>query len=193
MSLSRRLDPRARMLAQRPWTARERTIVWRGLCGRMAIAIEPFLGFVFFGLFTWGIVWRAHHVRSDSTLIVLAPIFALGALAFFVYFIALLAAPVLAFAQTRKPIYVVDGYVRYRPPDQDSAPNECGYIAVLFEDESVAGEWRAIGRRAYPQRTIPSMVEFSAFGGIHSIDGKSTGVLPDGDIPPLAIGIAPRR
>lgn len=193
MPLSRRLDPRARMLAQRPWTPRERRIVWRGLCGRMAIAVEPLLGLVFFSFFTWGIIWRAHHVASDSTLIVIAPIFALGAFAFFGYFIAVLAAPIVAYMQTYRPIYVVDGYVRYRPPDEDSAPGECGYMAVLFEDQTVACEWRACGKQRYPTRTIPAMVEFSTFAGVHTIDGKPTGLLPNGELPPLAIGIAPRH
>ncbi len=193
MSPSRQLDPRARQLAKRPWTHRERTIVWRGLTGRMAIAIEPLAGFVFFSLFTWGIVWRAHHVKGDATLIAVAPIFALGAVAFLGYFIAVLAAPILAYAQTRRPIYVVDGYVRYRPPDDGTAPGECGYVAVLFEDKSVACEWRARGKKAYPACTIPAMAEFSTFAGIHTIDGKSTGLLPDGELPPLTIGIAPRH
>jgi hypothetical protein len=181
------------MLAQRPWTARERRVVWRGLTGRMAIAIEPLLGVVFFSLFTWGVIWRAHHVQSDATLIVISPIFALGAFAFFGYFIALLVAPIVAYIQTFRPIYVIDGYVRYRPPDEDTAPGECGYIAALFEDRSVACEWHAVGTKRYPSRTIPAMIEFSAFAGIHAIDGKSTGLLPDGDMPLLAIGIAPRR
>lgn len=188
-----RLDPRTRMLAQRPWTARERHVVWRGLTGRMAIAIEPLLGLIFFSLFTWGVIWRAHHVQSDATLIVIAPIFALGAVAFFGYFIALLVAPIVAYRQTFRPIYVIDGYVRYRPPDEDTAPGECGYVAALFEDRSVACEWHAVGTKRYPSRTIPAMIEFSAFAGIHAIDGKSTGLLPDGDLPLLAIGIAPRR
>jgi hypothetical protein len=184
---------RERMLARRPWTARERRIVWRGLTGRFAIAVEPLLGTLFFALFTWGIVWRAHHTPGQATLIVLAPIFALGALAFFVYFIALLAAPILAYLQTFRPIYIVDGYVRFRPPDEDSAPGECGYVAALYEDQTLACEWRSVGMKAYAQRTVPALLEFSVFGGIHSIDGKSTGLLPDGDLPPLAIGINQRR
>jgi hypothetical protein len=188
-----RLHPRARMLAQRPWTAQERRVVWRGLTGRFAIAIEPLLGVVFFALFTWGIVWRAHHVKSDATLVVIAPIFALGAFAFLAYFIALLIAPLAAYAQTFKPIYVVDGYVRYRPTDEDSSPGDCGYAAVLFEDKSVACEWPIVGTNRYPSRTVPGLVEFSAFAGIHKIDGKSTGLLPDGDLPLLAIGMNPRR
>jgi hypothetical protein len=189
----RRLDSRARLLLQRPWTQRERRVVWHGLQGRMAIAIEPLLGLVFFALFTWGIVWRAHHVRSDATLIVIAPIFALGAVAFLGYFIAVLAAPFVAYLKTYQPIYIVDGYVRYRPRDEDSDPGDCGYIAALFEDESVACEWRSVGMKSYPARTIPAMVEFSAFAGIHKIDGRPTGLLPDGDLPPLAIGIARQR
>lgn len=183
---------RGRMLAHRAWTARERRIVWRGLTGRFAIAIEPLLGMLFFSLFTWGIVWRAHHAPGQETLVVLAPIFGLGALAFFVYFIALLASPILAFVQTFRPIYIVDGYVRFRPPDEDSVPGECGYIAVLFEDRTMAYEWRSVGMKPYLQRTLPALLEFSVFGGIHAIDGRPTGLLPDGDIPPLAIGINQR-
>lgn len=187
------LDPRTRMLAQRPWTARERRVVWRGLMGRFAIAVEPLLGVVLLGLFAWGIVWRAHHVQSQATLIVVAPVFALGALAFFVYFVALLVAPFVAYLQTYKPIYVIDGYVRFRPPDEDSAPGECGYVAVLFEDRRIACEWHSIGMKSYRAHTMPAMVEFSVFGGIHSIDGKSTGLLPEGDLPVLAVGINQRR
>ncbi len=187
------LHPATRMLAQRPWTARERNVVWRGLTGRLAIAIEPLLGTILLGLFAWGIVWRAHHVKAQATLIVVAPIFALGAVAFFIYFIALLAAPLVAYLQTYKPIYVVDGYVRFRPPDEDSAAGECGYVAVLFEDQRTAYEWHCIGMKRYQPRTIPAMVEFSVFGGIHSIDGKSTGLLPEGDLPLLAVGINQRH
>ncbi|HEY9084985.1 MAG TPA: hypothetical protein VIN40_03475 [Candidatus Tyrphobacter sp.] len=188
-----RLNPRARLLTHRPWTPRERRVVRRGLEGRMAIAIEPLLGLVFFGFFAWGIIWRAQHVHAEATLIVIAPIFALGALAFLGYFIAVLVAPIVAYVKTFQPIYIVDGYVRYRPPDEDCAPGECGYVAALFEDESIACEWKCTGMKPYSAHRIPAMVEFSAFAGIHKIDGRSTGLLPDGDLPPLAIGIAPRR
>ena len=159
----------------------------------MAIAIEPLLGLVFFGLFTWGVIWRAKHVPSDASLIVIAPIFALGALAFLGYFIAILTMPLLAYLQTFKPIYTVDGYVRYRPPDEDSVAGESGYVAALFENGDVACEWKCIGIKPYSAHTIPAMVEFSVYAGIHKIDGRSTGLLPDGDLPPLAIGIAPRH
>lgn len=180
------------MLAHRGWTQRERHVVWRGLTGRMAIAVEPLLGLVFFALFTWGIVWRAHHVKSDATLIVIAPIFALGAAAFLVYFVAVLVMPIIAYLQTYRPIYIVDGYVRYRPPDEDSSPGECGYAAALFEDRSIACEWPCVGMKPYRGCTVPAMVEFSAFAGIHKIDGKATGVLPE-ELPPLAIGINQRH
>jgi hypothetical protein len=188
----RHFDRRARMLAQRAWTERERRIVWRGLTGRFAIAIEPILGMILFSLFTWGIVWRAHHVPSDATLIKIAPIFALGALAFTVYAIAVMVAPLTAFLQTYRPIFIVDGYVRYRGADDYSEADSTGYVAALFEDQSVACEWECFGGKPLPNKTIPALVEFSVFGGIHKIDGHSTGVVPD-DLPVLTIGIAPRR
>ncbi len=43
-----------------------------------------------------------------------------------------------------------------------------------------------------PNRTIPSLAEFSQYGGIHTIDGRPTGVLPLGG-KPLNVGLAPRR
>ncbi len=192
MSLSQ-VDPRAKHLTQRAWTERERRIVWRGLTGRMAIAIEPILGVIFFSLFTWGIIYRSQHVATEATLYKIAPIFALGAVFFGIYAIAVMVAPLTAFRQTRKPIYKVDGYVRYRAPDSYSEDDAVGYMAVLFEDQSIAGEWECFGTRRLPDRTIPALVEFSAYGGIHTIDGRSTGLLPDDDLPLLAIGIAPRR
>ena len=177
-----------RHLAGRPWTEREREIVWRGLTGRFAIAIEPLLGMIFFGLLTWGIVWRA-RVASPHDLWILSPIFAIMALGFAVYLIALLVAPFIAYAQTFKPIYVLDGYVRYRGPDDFSEPTSTGYVAVLFEDSDLCCEWECFGKHRIPNTTIPAHVEFSEYGGIHKVDGKSTGVLPD-ELPTLAIGIS---
>jgi hypothetical protein len=188
----RHFDQRARMLAHRAWTESERRVVWRGLSGRLAIAIEPLLGLLFMTFLTFGIVWRAHHVPADATLIKIAWIFAVGAIAFLGYFIAVLVAPFVAYVQTFKPIYIVDGYVRYREPDERSEEDSTGYIATLFEDKSVICEWECFGRKPLPNRTIPAHVEFSIYAGIHRIDGKSTGLLPD-ELPPLAIGIAPRR
>jgi hypothetical protein len=186
-------DGRKRGLAHRRWTAQERRIVGRGLSGRFALAIEPLIGALFMALLTWGIVYRAQHVASDATLIKVAWIFALGAIAFAGYFIALLLAPILAYLQTFRPIYILDGYVRYREPDERSREDACGYTAVLFADRTVAGEWEWLGKRRLPNATIPALVEFSQYAGIHKIDGKPTGLLPDEDLPLLAIGIATRH
>ena len=188
----RLVDRRTRQLAQRPWTERERRVVWRGLTGRFAIAIEPLLGVAGMLFLTLGIIYRAQHVPADRDLIKIAWIFGVGAIAFAGYFVAVLVAPFRAFLQTYKPIYVVDGYVRYREPDADSQTDATGYIATLFEDQTVACEWECFGDRPLPNRTIPSLVEFSTYAGIHKIDGKSTGLLPE-ELPLLAIGIAPRK
>lgn len=189
----REFDRRARLLAHRPWTDRERRIVWRGLTGRFAIAIEPLLGIAFMAFITWGIVWRAQHVPEDASLIKIAWIFALGLIVFAGYFVAVLVAPFTAYLQTFKPIYVLDGYVRYREPDEHSEIDACGYVAALFPDLSVACEWEWLGRKRLPNRTIPALVEFSVYGGLHKIDGRPTGLLPDDDLPLLAIGIARER
>jgi hypothetical protein len=179
-------------LASRPWTPRERQIVWRGLTGRMAIAIEPLLGMLFFAGMTYGIIWRA-RVSKPHDLWILSPIFGFIALIFAGYFIALLVAPILAYLQTYKPIYQIDGYVQYRGPDELSDLGSSGYVAVLFEDHELCCEWECYGMKALPNLTLSAMAEFSEYGGIHKIDGKSTGVLPEEDLPLLAIGIAPRK
>lgn len=183
----------SRLLARRPWTDRERRIVWRGLTGRLSIAIEPLAGTLFMAFLTWGIVWRSQHVASDRDLYKIAWIFALGAVAFAIYFVAVLVAPFIAYVQTFKPIFVIDGYVRYRARDEHSTEESSGYIAALFEDRSLACEWEFFGRADLLDATIPAHVEFSAFAGIHRIDGVATGLLPDGELPLLAIGIAKRR
>jgi hypothetical protein len=190
---SAQADHRTRALARRRWTARERRIVWRGLTGRFALAVEPLLGMLFMSLLTWGIVYRAHHVASDATLIKIAWIFAVGAIAFAGYFVAVLVAPFVAYLQTFKPIYILDGYVRYREPDDRSRLDACGYAAALFADRTVACEWEWLGKKRLPNATIPALVEFSMYAGIHKIDGKPTGLLPDEELPLLAIGIATRH
>jgi hypothetical protein len=148
---------------------------------------------VFMGLLTWGIVYRAHHVPADATLIKIAWIFALGAIAFAGYFVAVLVAPIAAYLQTFAPIYILDGYVRYREPDERSRVDACGYAAALFADRGVAHEWEWLGKKPLPNATLPALVEFSLYAGIHKIDGKPTGLLPEGDLPLLAIGIATRH
>lgn len=187
-----RFDQRTAQLAQRAWTDRERQAVWRGLTGRFAIAIEPLLGTVFLTLLTWGMYYRAAHVPSEHDLIKVGWVFGLGAALFLLYFIAVLVAPFIAYLQTYKPIYVIDGYVRYRPPDRESEYTAAGYVAALFEDRSVACEWECFGDKPLPERTIAAHVEFSRWAGVHRIDGKSTGLLEE-DIPLLAVGIAPRK
>jgi hypothetical protein len=189
---SRLFDRRTRQLAHRRWTDTERKIVWRGLTGRLAIAIEPLLGIIFMTLLAWGIVFRAEHVPKEHDLIKIAWIFGVGAIAFFGYFVAVLVAPVVAYLQTFKPIYVVDGYVRYRERDEKSTDDASGYIAALFEDQTVACEWEFFGHYPLENATIAAMIEFSIYAGIHKIDGRSTGLLPD-ELPTLAIGIAPRK
>jgi hypothetical protein len=179
-----------RHLTARPWTERERAIVWRGLTGRFAIAIEPLLGTVFFALLTWGIVWRA-RVAAPHDLWILAPIFGIMAFGFAIYLVALLVAPLIAYAQTFKPIYIVDGFVRYRGPDDLSEIDASGYVAVLFADSELCFEWECYGDKPLANATIPTLAEFSEYGGIHKVDGKSTGVVPD-EMPTLAIGISQR-
>ena len=176
-------------LVSRPWTERERFIVWRGLTGRFSIAIEPLIGMLFFAGLTWGVIWRA-RVAKPHDLWILWPVFAFMAFGFAVYFVAVMVAPFIAYMQTFKPIYTVDGYVRYRGPDSQSDLGSSGYVAVLFEDRDLCCEWECYGTKHLPDMTLPAMTEFSEYGGIHRIDGKSTGVLPDGELPLLAIGLA---
>ncbi len=185
------LDNRTRMLAYRPWTEKERQVVMRGVWGRSAIAIEPFLGCVVFAFFTWGIIVRA-NAQPDHSLIVIAPLFALASVAFGIYMVAVMFAPLRALAQTYRPIFIVDGYVRYREPDEHCDDDAIGYVAALFEDKTVACEWEWPGTVRLENRTIPARIEFSVYGGIHKIDGINTGVLPE-HLPTLAIGIAPRH
>ena len=187
----RLFDDRTTMLAHREWTEHERRVVWRGLTGRMAIAIEPLLGVIFFTFLTWGIVYRSQH-SPDHDIVKIAWIFAIGAIAFGGYLFAVMIAPLIAYAQTFKPIYIIDGYVRYRPPDELSEDDGSGYVAVLFEDRVMACEWECFGRKHLPELVLPAMTEFSEYAGIHKIDGRSTGLVPDHEIPVLAIGIAPR-
>ena len=185
----RKFDARAR-LVRRSWTAAERDVVWMGVVGRLTIAAEAMLGTLVFSLLTWGVYLRAQSV--EQSLIVLVPVFALGALGFILYGIALMVTPIRAFLHTFRPIYIVDGYVRYRGPDACSDDDATGYVAVLFENHDVACEWEAFGTEHLPDRTIPSHCEFSTYGGIHKIDGKSTGLLPE-KTTMLNIGMAPRN
>jgi hypothetical protein len=170
-------------VARRPWTRAERLVVIHGFLGRLTIAIEPLVVAIFFALLPIGLMLRHQEIT-----VLIAPIFALASIAFLVYAIWLMASPTRAVFETFRPIYTVDGYVRYRI--SQSGEREY-YVAALDANRFVLGEWplrewpHAIG----DQDTWPVIVEFSWYGGIHKIDGRSTGVLPD-EIAPLGIGMA---
>jgi len=180
------------LLLHRPWTKEERHIVFQGLLGRLSIAIEPVLGCLVFTGLTLGMIWRARHVPEGASLIWVSPIFALGIIGFLVYAIALILPPLRAFIQTFKPIFIVDGYLRYRGPDEFSPEGCSGYVAVLFEDRSVAYEWETFGEKRLTALILPALAEFSEYGGIHKIDGRSTGILPE-KITPLGVGLTSRH
>ncbi len=169
----------------RPWTGAERRVVWNGFLGRLLIAIEPVIvGAIFLAL----VVALFRLNRDDAPAIVLAPIFALGFVAFAIYAVALMVEPSRALWSTFDPLLSVDGYVRYRSsPGEASEPNHNGYIAVLAADGAVLREWLSHGKFPLPERTVPAHVEFSTYGGIHRIDGQPTGLLP-ARLPPLGIG-----
>jgi len=170
-------------VARRPWTHAERRVVLRGFLGRFTIAIEPLIVAVFFALLPIGMFLR----RQEAALL-LAPIFGIAAIAFLIYAIVLIAPSTRALFETFKPIYTVDGYIRYRI-SKDGEPTY--YVAALDAERMILGEWplgewpSSIGAR----QTWPVVVEFSPYGGVHKIDGRPTGVLPT-EIAPFGIGMA---
>jgi hypothetical protein len=169
------------LLPRRAWTPAERRVVWRGFLGRLFIAIEPIiLSLVFAGLAIGMVILRPHREA-----LVLSPIFACAVLAFVFYAIAVMIEPVRALLHTFSPIYVVDGYVRYRKSHPQD-PRALAYVAVLDEEHQLLGEW-PLGTDRIPDHIRPTLVEFSSYGGIHRLDGKSTGVLP-AELPHLGIG-----
>ena len=179
-----RMSPveRETLLIRRAWTKAERKIVIQGFLGRLLLAIEPAIcGAVFLAL-TLGMIFN-----KNTGIIILAPVFAVGVLAFGFYAFAVMLAPVRALLHSLGPIYIVDGYVRYRGRDNRSAEDSNGYIAVLTDQHVVACEWPTLGDVELPDHTRPSLCEFSVYGGVHSIDGRSTGVLP-GRIPSFGVG-----
>jgi hypothetical protein len=178
-----RREPSGSGVARRPWTRAERRVVLRGFFGRFTIAIEPLIVAIFFALLPIGMLLRGQEVA-----LLMAPVFALAALAFFAFSIAMIAPSAHAVLETFSPIYTVDGYVRYRATE--TSPPQY-YVAVLDANRMVLGEWPL---RQWPssigQRLMwPVMVEFSLYGGIHKIDGRPTGVLP-AKIAPFGVGVA---
>jgi hypothetical protein len=167
----------------RAWSRAERRVVLRGFFGRLTIAIEPLIVAVFFALLPLGLLLRRQEIA-----LLLAPIFAFAAIAFLAYTIALMVPSAHAVLETFAPIYVVDGYVRYRTAP---SPQPEYYVAVLSADQQMLGEWPlrewppSIGER----ELWPVLVEFSQYGGIHKIDGRPTGVLP-AEIAPFGVGVA---
>ncbi|MBV8581045.1 MAG: hypothetical protein JO225_03440 [Candidatus Eremiobacteraeota bacterium] len=187
-------DDRAKTLIRRPWTRDERKVVLMGFFGRLSIAVEPLLcGLVFAGI-TFGVFFapRLSPRWVNPDIVIIAPVFGFGVLACAVWALGVMLAPVRALAHTLRPIYLVDGYIRYRARDEHSSIDCNGYVAVLTEDRSVACEWPTLGQIELPTLTRPALCEFTEYGGVHTIDGRPTGVLP-GRIPPLGVGIHGRK
>ena len=187
-------DQRAKALIRRPWTRAERAVVLMGFWGRFSIAIEPLICGVVFAAITVGVFMapRLSPKWVNPDIVIIAPVFALGVLACVAWLCGVMLAPVRALAHTTRPIYVVDGYIRYRGRDERSDEGSNGYVAVLTEDGTIACEWMTIGQIELPSRTRPALCEFSEHGGVHAIDGRRTGVLPE-RIPALGVGISDRK
>ncbi len=170
-------------VAKRAWTRSERRVVLHGFLGRLTITIEPLIVAAFFAILPIGMLLHQKEIA-----ILAAPIFALAAIGFFAYSIALIFPSAHAVLETFSPIYTVDGYIRYRTVRNEQPEY---FVAVLSAQREVLGEWPmrewppSIGRR----EMWPVLVEFSRYGGIHKIDGHSTGVLPT-DIAPFGVGVA---
>jgi hypothetical protein len=186
--MERVLSPAQRRarLAMRPWRPEERTVVWRGAAGRFVVALEPAVIAILFGALTLGIE-RVAGVKEHQGYIYFAWVFGFGGACFVLYAVALLINPIRTLFHTRQPIFCVDGYVRTRGPDRHSDEGSSGYIAVVLDDGAIACEWPAVGSARLPDETYPAFTEFSEFGGIHNVDGQSTGVLPE-SFPMLGVG-----
>ena len=187
-------DDREKTLIRRAWTRAERGIVLMGFFGRLSIAIEPMLCGLAFSIITFGVFvaprLSPQYVNPD--IVVIAPVFGLGVLGSALWAFCVMFAPARALAHTLRPIYAVDGYIRYRSRDAGSADDSNGYVAVLTHDRSVACEWPTLGEIELPNAARPALCEFSEYGGVHSIDGRSTGVLPT-RMPALGVGMHGRK
>jgi hypothetical protein len=160
--------------------------VSRGFWGYFFIAVEPAIISLLFAFLAITLL-----LRKQETAIFVAPIFLCAALAFAAYAIVLLTPPLRALAESYGSIYNVDGYVRYRSHRRYEDEPPTYYVAVLDAEQGELGEWPMRERPAALDRGAmwPAVVEFTPYGGIHRIDGRSTGVLPD-DFPALGIGAA---
>jgi hypothetical protein len=187
-------EDRAQTLIRRPWTRAERRIVLTGFFGRLTIAVEPMLCGLVFAAITLGVFWapRLSQGKVNPDIIVIAPVFGLGVLACAAWALGVMLAPARALAQTLRPVYVVDGYIRYRGRDAGSGGDCNGYVAVLTHDRVVACEWATLGEVELPNLARPALCEFTEYGGVHTVDGRSTGVLP-ARIRPLGVGMHGRK
>lgn len=185
---------RSAELIRRPWARKERLVVVHGFIGRLCIAIEPLLcGAMFLALTIGTFLVKTDPLRpTEHNMVILAPIFGFGVIACAIYAFGVMFAPALALAHTFRPIYIVDGYVRFRATDAESPVDSNGYVAVLTENRSVACEWPTLGEQPLSGYTHPALSEFSEYGGIHRIDGRLTGVLPE-RIARFGVGITKRR
>jgi hypothetical protein len=173
-----------RAVAARPWSAAERRVVSRGFWGYFFIAIEPVIISLLFLALAVTLL-----LRKQETAIFVAPIFICAALAFAAYAAVLLLPATRALIESYGSIYNVDGYVRYRAHRRYEDEPPTYFVAVLDADREELGEWPM---RERPEALNfgdlwPAVVEFTPYGGIHRIDGRSTGVLPD-EFPALGIG-----
>jgi hypothetical protein len=182
---------RRALLIRRPWTPEERDIVAQGFWGRATIAIEPALGSLVFLVLMIGMILRGLHAPDDGLVwsLCIAAVFSFGFFGFVAYGVGLMIGPLRALMSTSQPIFIVDGYLRSRPPDARSEEDSSGYVAVLTAEEDVAFEWPAHGNTWLEASMHPVHVEFSEYGGIHKVDGRSTGVLPTG-MTKLSIGVS---
>lgn len=155
----------------------------RGFLGRLFIAVEPAALAALFAFFAVLLLRKPEH--ADYRWI--AAIVAVGAITFIIYAIVLMIAPARALLETWKPIFIVDGYLRTRGRDDFSTEGSNGYVAVLDPTHRVVCEWSTVGQGDLPFDEHPAYLEFSEYGGVHSIDGRPTGVLPE-KFPPLGIG-----
>jgi hypothetical protein len=182
------------MLIRRPWTRSERWVVLTGFFGRLSIAIEPVLCGIVFAAITAG-VFLAPRLSPRSVMpdiVIIAPVFALGVLGCAAWALGVMLAPARALFHTIRPIYIVDGYLRYRSRDASSPDNTNGYIAVLTEDRTIACEWVTLGAGNLPNQIRPALCEFSEYGGVHTVDGRATGIVP-ATLPAFGVGITSRK
>jgi len=176
-------DDRRRLLVMGKWRRHERRVVERGFFGRLIIAVEPGAIAILFSIVAVLLMRNPEHLP-------IAGIVGIGAICFSLYAIFLMIEPFRALRETRKPIFVVDGYLRTRGRDDLSAQGTNGYVAVLLDDRRVACEWPTTGHADLPYAIQPAYLEFSEYGGVHSVDGRETGVVPQ---PFPAFGIGANR